>query len=168
MEGTPLYDLLQALRQPTPLPSLSVGVIKVRLYTSSEPRDIQVTGLAPFHTIEDVHRAAWLQIGDNDIFPKYSFMGIKEDEYFVPATRTWYSGEDDTWVRLGDPRTVISEKRYNPEFVTDDGEKKELVRSTPRGRSTLDTFKELPVFHIFSCAQIKCMDQAQIFIFPKP
>jgi hypothetical protein len=154
MEGTPLYDLLQALRQPTPLPSLSVGVIKVRLYTSSEPRDIKVTGLASFHTIEDVHRAAWLQESNNEIFPKYSFMGIEEDGQFVPATRTWYSGDEDTWVRLGDPRTVISEKRYNPEFVTDDGEKKEYIRSTPRGRSTLDTFKELPVFHIFSLSYL--------------
>jgi hypothetical protein len=154
MEGTPLYELLQALRQPTPLPSLSVGDITVRLYTSSEPNDIQVTGLAPFHTIEDVHRAAWLQEGNNDIFPKYSFMGIEEDGHFVPATRTWYSGDEDSWVKLEDPRSVIGEKRYNPEFVTDDGEKRESIRSTPRGRSTLDTFKELPVFHIFSLSYL--------------
>jgi hypothetical protein len=150
MEGTPLYDLLQSLRNPAPLQTLSAGDITVRIYTSSEPYDIQVKGLAQFHTIEDVHRAAWLQEDNNDIFPKYSFMGIEEDGQFVPATRTWYSGEDDTWVRLGDPRIVIREKRYNSDFVTDNGEKNEYIRSTPRGRSTLDTFKELPVFHIFS------------------
>ena len=109
MEGTPLYDLLQSLRNPAPLRTLSAGDIIVRIYTSSEPYDIQVKGLAQFHTIEDVHRAAWLQEDNNDIFPKYSFMGIEEDGQFVPATRTWYSGEEDTWVRLGDPRTVIRE-----------------------------------------------------------
>ncbi len=158
MEGTPLYNMLQLLERPEPLPTLVLGPIQVYIHASSEPIPIVISGMAPFHTIEDLQRAIWLQEEKNTtLFPKYTFLGYIDEDGFKCATRTWYSGETDSadsYIQVGDPEEVIRNGLYNEQFLDGD-ELNETLRSSSRSRTTLeDAFLvhggELPEFHLYT------------------
>jgi len=158
MEGTPLFDKLNRLMRPSPLESLTQGTedIRVVIHNSGAPEDVTVTGLAPFHTIEDLQRALWLQHGkQEDLFPKYTFLGFEDEDGLQNATGTWMDESGDKPIILPDPEQTIRGSILQDEFVDTDGNKKP-VRFSARGRVTLgEAFspseeKPLPVFHCYT------------------
>lgn len=163
MEGTPLAENLENLENPPVLESLTDGLeITVLVYKTSEPDEIVISGLAPFHTLDDLSSAIWRESEfDERLFPKYTFLATEvpdEPGKFTPVLRTWYSGDatDETsWVKLSNPIEAIQGKQYQEDFVDATGEKKETIKSLPRNRATLESVylakgSEMPVFHCFS------------------
>jgi hypothetical protein len=158
MEGTPLFDKLNRLMRPSPLESLTQGTeeIRVIIHNSGAPEEVTVTGLAPFHTIEDLQRALWLQQGkQEDLFPKYTFLGLEDEDGLQNATGTWMNESGDKPIILPDPERTIRGSILQDDFVDTDGNKKP-VRFSARGRVTLgEAFSPsektpLPVFHCYT------------------
>jgi hypothetical protein len=160
-EGIPpqLVELIESLESPTPLDSFTEGLpsVPVIIHDGQGERTVTVNGLAPFHTIEDLQRALWLQENKNPLlFPKYTFLGIKEDDgTFVSATGFFQQQTESAEIRLPDPADVFRTRQIQSEFVEGDGEKKPLGYF-PRGRVTLEEgllrrySGELPELHCFS------------------
>lgn len=96
MEADSLEAFIDALRKVQPLGTLHqtpYGIfpteLPVILHTKRQPSvSITITGLAPFHTVEDFHRAIWLQQGKpNELFPYYTVLGMElPDGTFRNAT----------------------------------------------------------------------------------
>jgi len=159
MEEPVLSKLLQQLENPSVVDSLILEEsIEVHIHTSSENTVIRVTGMAPFHTVEDLHRAVWLQRKkDTELYPKYSCMLVEEpQEQFTPAMGTFQelTLEGSSKVLLPDPRTTISQTLYQTAFVEPDGTRKP-IDYFQRGRATLeDAFLNpigsMPIIHIYS------------------
>lgn len=163
MEGLPLSEKLQILENPPVLESITNGLqITVLVYKTKEPEEVTISGLAPFHTLEDLSRVIWANDEfDARLFPKYTFLATEakdEPGKFTPVLRTWYSGDVDdetNWVKLENPITTIQNKVGLDKFVDATGEKKETIRSVPRGRATIESVymangADLPVFHCFT------------------
>ena len=158
-EGTTLAENLKLLLNPDTTESLltQTSSVSVQVYTSDTPAAHEISNIAPFHTIEDIQRAVWADLGTPDeLFPKFTFLAIQnEDGSFTPATFLWYeSNKADTPVSLPDPRTVIQSRTILDIFVNAAGEKNP-VGLTTRSRVTLqDAFLRhngtLPIFHLFS------------------
>ncbi len=160
-EGIPpqLKELIESLESPSPLESFTEGLpsVSIIVHDGRGERTVTVNGLAPFHTIEDLQRALWLQENKSALlFPKYTFLGVKEDDgEFVSATGFFQQPTDSSEIRLPDPTDVFRTRQIQPEFVEADGEKKPLGYF-PRGRVTLEEgllrrySGELPELHCFS------------------
>jgi hypothetical protein len=161
-----LSTVFQNLQSQEPLPSFieETREIRVILHASTQPEEITLTGLAPFHTIDDLIRAIWLnQERDEDFFPKFQCLLIRHgDDAWTPANRTWYSGETEdasNLVPLGDPETVIRNRSIQTEFVDEAGERRESIRAVPRGRVTLESAflqhgGSLPEFHCYTLSYL--------------
>jgi hypothetical protein len=160
MEGTPLGRLLEELETPTMVSSFTapLDVITVRVYGAGGAQDIEVAGLAPFHTIEDIQRALWFQEGKSaDLYPKYSFLGVQDEStgQFTSALGTFQQigATELEMVTLADPIATVRERRIQDAFVDADGEKKP-IRYNPRSRVTIDQvflrpLGEVPLLHCF-------------------
>lgn len=158
MESPSLTDLLKTIGKPSPLSSFQepLGPIQVVIHRRSKDSILEVTGLAPFHTVEDLHRAIWLDSGKAaDLYPKYTYLAFEQDEILVPALRTFVDVIESRVdvIDIPDPRTVIPARSILESFVDEAGNKNP-VGDRPRGRTTLeDVFLkpmgELPTFHVF-------------------
>lgn len=153
------------LETPQPLKKFrEIQDIYVILHRLKGDKTITLKGIAPFHTLEDLHRAIWLQEGkDEDLYPKYSYLAIEDgNEIILPATYTFVDvlEEGVDVIEIPDPRKVFSEKRIQESFVESDGEKKP-VGYRPRGRITIEdffkTFTTTPVFHLFPFTYCKAL-----------
>lgn len=166
MEDT-LAENLQNLENPPVLESLTDGLeISVLVYKTSDPTPITITGLAPFHTLDDLSSAIWKESEfDDALFPTYTFLATEvpdEPGTFTPVLRTWYSGDvtdETTWVKLKNPIQVIQRKLIQGDFVDVEGNKKETIQSLPRNRATLESVylskgAEMPTFHCFSLSYL--------------
>lgn len=153
--GISLNDLVNGLTTHQPLQTFrgSVGTIQVTIHRSSGDSTVQLDTLAPFHTIEDIHRAVWLhEDKSEDLFPKYSFFGYESDGELHPAMGTFRDIETEEGIQLRVPEPVQqirSGQRLN-RFLYEDGTKKNIQYS-PHGRLTIeDKFQGvIPVFHIY-------------------
>jgi hypothetical protein len=127
----------------------------------TEETTLTLEGLAPFHTIDDVHRAAWLASGmARDVYPKYSYLAVEDPNSgdYIPALGLFKELQDTTFntVALPDPLKTIGSGERLPEFVDSDGEKKQLSYA-PRGRVTLEAAfpQEIPqIFHLFPLSRL--------------
>jgi hypothetical protein len=162
-EGTTLASNLNSLLNPDTLETLvaQTSTIIVKVFRSDEEQEVEVSNLAPYHTIEDIQRAVWVQEETPaDLYPKYTFFAIQEDDgSFTPATFLWYeTSKADQPVHLPDPRTVISSGTILDTFVDAAGTKKP-VGLTTRNRVTLqDAFLrhgEMPTFYLFSYSYLR-------------
>ena len=63
-------ELLKNIERPSPLQSFTdpIDSIQVIVHKSREDRTIEVSGIAPFHTVEDLHRAIWMAEDKDDDF----------------------------------------------------------------------------------------------------
>ena len=164
MEGTPLYNILHTLEQPTPIQELNetTANISVILHTSDVPEEISIENIAPFHTIEDLSRGIWAQTDKPELFPKYSFLCTVEDDSFIPSMITWVQ-DDQLQIKLPNPEIIIPNKTQQDSFVEADGTAKLNTRFLPRGRVTLEDAylsngqTELPQFHVFSLDYLKSL-----------
>ena len=162
-EGTTLAEHLKSLLNPDTTTTLveKTSTITVKLFRSDEEQIVDVIGLAPFHTIEDIQRAVWADHDDApDLYPKYTFFGIEEEDgSFTPATYLWYeSTKADQPIHLPNPLTVIENSTILDTFVDTSGQKKP-VGLTTRNRVTLqDAFLrhgEMPVFTLFTYSYLR-------------
>jgi hypothetical protein len=155
MERTPLYNLIHSIENPTLVQSFILPSLNIIFHNGSEQEVLTVEGLAPFHTIEDLHRALWIQNGKKrELYPKYSFLGVEEEpNQFTPAMGTFYD-ERGQKILLPNPETVIAKNTIQSFFVGSGGERK-IVTYLQRGRTTIeDAFIQpmggIPTFHVFS------------------
>ena len=153
MEGTPLYNSIHTLERPTPISELneSTSSISVIIHKNTEPEQITIENMAPFHTIEDLSRAIYNQTNDSELFPRYSFLCTIENDKYVPCMVTWVQ-VDQEQIFIPDPQEIIRNLLLQDQFVEEDGTMKLTTRFLPRGRITLeDAFSDtIPEFHIFS------------------
>jgi hypothetical protein len=158
---TSLKEVVDTLRLHSALDSFigTMPTIQVVIHRTEETV-LTIEGLAPYHTLNDVHRAAWLASGmSRDIYPKYSYLAVEDPvEGFVPALGLFKELQEDEFkvIKLPNPLEVIGSGERLHEFVDSDGEKKNLEYS-PRGRVTLESAfpKEIPsTFHIFPLATL--------------
>jgi hypothetical protein len=163
MEGiqTPLSTTLQSLEKPPPLGSLREPIeeVEVVLHRVSGEKRITISGIAPFHTIEDLHRILWYRLEmPEDLYPKYSYLAFEtgNDDQVAPAMFSYInmSQEGTEPLIIPNPLDIIPEYKLQPSFVDDQGEKLP-VNISWKGRTTLeDAFLKpmngMPTFHIFS------------------
>jgi hypothetical protein len=154
-----LSETLKNLEKPSSLQSFTdpIDSIQVIVHKSREDKTIEISGLAPFHTIEDLHRAIWLaEDKDDDLFPKYTYLAFEDGEELVSALRVFVDLIDTSVesIKVPNPKDVIQSRKIQTSFVDDNGNKTPIdIR--PRGRTTLEkVFLEkmgaMPIFHIFS------------------
>jgi hypothetical protein len=153
---TSLKEVVDTLRLHSALDSFigTMPTIQVIIHRTEETV-LTLEGIAPYHTIDDVHRAAWLASGmSRDIYPKYSYLAVEDPvDGLVPALGLFKELQEDEFrvIKLANPLETIGGGERLLEFVDPDGEKKPLAYA-PRGRVTLETAfpQEIPAtFHIF-------------------
>jgi len=159
MENPALYRILQNIENPSVVSSVVLeDQIEVQLHTAASNTVVSVKGLAPFHTVEDLHRAVWLQRKkEYELYPKYSCMLVEEEDgKFTPAMGTFQelTLEGSSKVLLPDPRITISQTLYQESFVDADGTRTP-IDYFQRGRTTLEDaflkpFGSMPRIHIYS------------------
>ena len=72
--GISLNEMVNGLTTHQPLQTFrgSVGTIPITIHRASGETTITLDSLAPFHTVEDIHRAAWLHEEQaEDIFREF-------------------------------------------------------------------------------------------------
>jgi hypothetical protein len=165
MERVALRNLLTQLKTPTRLTSFTTTVsagtnapmgITANLYSSDGSfEEKQITGLAPFHTIEDIQRAIWLQNGESDdLFPKFCFVGVETVEGTFESIAGFYQGIDQEQITLPNPLDVIRQRRLQDKFVEADGQMR-AVAYTSTTRITIETKyktnegQTVPTLHVF-------------------
>jgi hypothetical protein len=151
-----LSETIKNLEKPSPLQNFTdpIESIQVIIHKSREPRAIEINGIAPFHTLEDLHRAIWVaEDKDDDLFPKYSYLAFEDGDELVSALRVFVDLIDTTvqTISLPNPETIIINKQIQTSFVDENGDKSP-VDVRPRGRTTLEKvfLDTMPTFHIFS------------------
>lgn len=165
MENTPLYKTISSIENPSNIETVILDPIDVVLHVSTkkDPLMLQIEGLAKFHTVEDLHRAIWLQTLAskkdyiNEVYPKYSFLGVEEkDGTYLSAMGTFMEIKEtgSTKVNLPNPERTIRSGIPQDTFVDANGDRKP-VTYYQRGRVTLeDVFLRqattMPTFHIYS------------------
>jgi hypothetical protein len=122
---------------------------RVRLHTRRlAEKEVAVEGLAPYHTLEDLHRALWVQTNkSSETYPKYSFLGIETE-------KGWFSITETFPFPLPNPREAIESPSGIPNLTTEDGERLPVLL-IPRGRVLLEEFlisegTSKPKFHLYS------------------
>jgi hypothetical protein len=153
--GVSLNDLVSGLITHQPLQTFrgSMGTLTVIIHRASGETTITLDTLAPFHTIEDIHRAAWLhEDKSDDLYPKYSYFAYDSDGTMVPAMGTFrdIETEDGQILRVPEPVQQIRSGQRLAAFLYEDGTKKNIQYS-PHGRLTIeDKFQGvIPTFHIY-------------------
>lgn len=152
---TPLNITLQSLEKPPPLENLRTPIDKISivLHRVSGDKRIEISGVAPFHTIEDLHRIVWYNLEmPDDLYPKYSYLAFENGDQLSPAMFSYstITQEGVEALELSNPL----EYNLQSSFVDDQGEKLP-VKINWKGRITLeDAFLKpmngIPTFHIFS------------------
>jgi hypothetical protein len=135
--------------------------IEVKIHKASGVKSVFVKHLAPFHTIEDLQRALWLQENKgSEVYPKYNYLAFEDGSSLIPAAIDYYTLTENTIERieLPNPEELISSGKLLNEFVDENGQKK-IVNFNIRGRSTLESiflkeFGAFPVFHTFSLSYL--------------
>jgi hypothetical protein len=164
MEADSLEAFIDALRKVQPLGTLNqttYGIfpteIPIILHTKRQPSiSITLTGLAPFHTVEDLHRAVWLKQGKpNELFPYYTFLGMELPDGSFRGATTKFS------IPLPNPEEAV----VRPEgitAVTDTAGNRLPIQQTAQGGLLLEELFEayarefdlpaetIPTLHCFS------------------
>ena len=142
MEPSALYTVLQNLQKPQPLRNLRepLGDLTVIIHRPSGNKSVKVRGLAPFHTVEDIQRALWLQQEKpDDLYPKFCHLAYERDDEMIPALYTCLIVEDGDVVpvQIDEAMATVRARDYQPAFVDEDGNKLP-VNPNPRGRASID------------------------------
>lgn len=154
--GISLNTMISGLTTHQPLQTFrgSMGTITVILHRAGGDTTITLDSLAPFHTIEDIHRAVWLkEERSEEYYPKYSYFAYETEEgTIVPAMGTFrdVETEDGPMLSVPEPVQQIRSGQRIPSFLYEDGTKRAISYS-PHGRLTIeDKFPGvLPRFHIY-------------------
>jgi hypothetical protein len=164
MENTALRTLFKKLGKPPVLEKITNPIrdITVIIHRASGDRTIKLKGLAPFHTVEDIHRALWFeQSQQKEFYPKYGYLAYEDDGELIPALYTMFQTTEGVTqrIRLPNPEAVFETRRPLSDFVYDSGEKKQVLYNS-RGRITIEeAFLEpmgtIPVFHFYSFSYLK-------------
>lgn len=157
-EGIPpqLVTLIQTLESPAPVDSFTEGLppVEVTIYSSTGSTNVTITGLAPFHTIEDLQRALWLQQEKRpELFPKYTFLAIKDEDGNFQSVEGIFQEINEQEVHLPNPIDVFQNRMIQTEFVYPNGTKKP-VGYFPNGRMTIEQkllngSSNVPMLHCF-------------------
>ena len=153
--GISLNELVNGLTTHQPLQTFrgSVGIITITVHRAGGDTTITLDSIAPFHTVEDIHRAAWLHEDEaEDIFPTVSYFAYELDGAIHPAMGTFRDVETEEGRMLSVPEPIqqIRSGQRLTDFLYEDGTKKNVVYS-PHGRLTIeDKFPgPIPHFHIY-------------------
>lgn len=158
MAGTPLKKLLASLETPAPIPSFTepIETIHFVIHNGDREENLEVEGAAPFHTLEDLKRFAWLQSNqDDDLQPDYCFCAFEVNGDFQSTLQNFVdTAENGTPIQLSDPREVIGGNQIQTTFVNSDGQKNPTVEPRMRNRVTLEDaflipFGEVPTIHLY-------------------
>ena len=142
-----LVSLIQTLESPAPLDSFTEDLpqVNVLIYSSTETRQVTLTGLAPFHTIEDLQRVLWLQESKQaELFPKYTFLAIQDDDGSFQSVQGQFKQISEGVIGLPNPMDVCRQRQIQSDFVYPNGTKRP-VGYFPRGRVTIEQAL-LPLF----------------------
>jgi hypothetical protein len=166
MEQSPLDKLLKTIKTPQPLASFisPVNAIQIRVYTTSGQKDIQLKGLAPFHTIDDIQRALWLKMEKQDeLFPSYVYLSFRvgEDEYPAMFTYKDTSREDESHIEVPNPIEHIQSAAPLRTFVDENGDSTNpyVFRkgSLTLQDAFLNEYGQIPTFSAYSFLYLKSL-----------
>lgn len=149
--------LFQTLEFPQPVETFTLPSILVDVHTKQGVQQVEVEGLAPFHTIDDIQYAVWSQLNQNtQTYPKYSCLGWEDETGFILATGTFQDPLTGETISLENPLQVSQTGSIQGAFVDSNGRKKP-VSYYPRGRVTIEQifFKDessqtIPTLQLFS------------------
>jgi hypothetical protein len=164
MENSALRTLFKKLGKPPVLEKFTapIGDITVILHRTSGERTIKLKGLAPFHTVEDIHRALWIsQSQQKEFYPKYGYLAYEDNGEFIPAMYSMFSSTEGVTerIRIPEPIDVFQNRRALSNFVYETGERKQVLYNS-LGRITIEeaflqTMGAVPVFHFYSFTFLK-------------
>jgi hypothetical protein len=164
MENTALRTLFKKLGKPPILEKFSKPItdITIIIHRSSGERTVKIKGLAPFHTVEDINRALWLeQSQQKEYYPKYGYLAYEDEGELIPVMYTMFQNNEGITerIKLPDPTIAFENRRPLSDFIYESGEKKPILYN-PRNRVTIEevflqTMGTIPVFHYYSFSYLK-------------
>ena len=145
---------IASLKKTVPLQSfnddMTISVIIHKDPTQTSPNMITIEGLAPFHTIEDLSRAIWLETKDESLYPKYSFLCTNDEDdstIVKPAMGIWLD-IDQNIIHLPNPN---QQSPLQDAFVDSNSGQAKPVQFEQHNRITLEqAYSSIPTFHIYS------------------
>ena len=172
MEPSALYTVLQNLQKPQPLRNLRepLGDLTVIIHRPSGNKSVKVRGLAPFHTVEDIQRALWLQQEKpDDLYPKFCHLAYERDDEMIPALYTCLIVEDGDVVpvQIDEAMATVQARNYQNAFVDEDGNKLP-VNPNPRGRASIDDVFLTPMGGVPTLHAYPLQGLLSAFSGPKP
>ena len=147
---------IEHILHPKPLHTLQQSPVTCRVWKGNKNYEDITFDIYPFDTIDTIKHLIYVnyavkQPAEKLLFlPKFTFVGIPEDDSFIPLEYLWYSHEtnsaNDTF-KLADPTKLKADGRFD----------KDEYSSEIRGRSIVeDVFLngQIPILHVFPLAHL--------------